>query len=204
MKKLFALLLALALVLSLAACGEKADAPAGEQAGQNNNEEASNNTENNDNTNNDAETDEGTGEGTGEEGDTAEGSPAQVYLAAFSAAVKAGDYADMEALGNKIVEADAVPLGLISMKMEPGWLNGFTAEVTGFSDCAVIAPMIGSIPFISYVFTLEENVAVDDFVSTLQSIADLRWNICTSADEMAYAVEDGVVCFVMAPASFEE
>ena len=44
--------------------------------------------------------------------------------------------------------------------------------------------MISTIPFLGYIFTLEEGADIDSFIKTLKSNADLNWNICTSAEEI--------------------
>ncbi|HIY07553.1 MAG TPA: hypothetical protein H9844_10810, partial [Candidatus Evtepia faecigallinarum] len=44
----------------------------------------------------------------------------------------------------------------------------------------------------------------DAFVKTLEDNADLRWNICTQADECIVRREGDVVFFLMCPRSMEE
>ncbi len=84
------------------------------------------------------------------------------------------------------------------------WLTGFTAEtMTGYEACTAFMPMIGTIPFVSYVFELAEDADADAFITTLKETADLRWNICTAAEEMLVEQEGNFVFFVMAPLSFE-
>jgi len=88
--------------------------------------------------------------------------------------------------------------------MTEGFLAGFNADITGFTACTAFAPMIGTIPFVSYVFELSEDADADAFVTTLKDNANLRWNICTAAEEMLVETVDNYVFFVMAPLSFEE
>ncbi len=89
--------------------------------------------------------------------------------------------------------------------VEPGFLTGFdNAEIKGFKEGAMFAPMIGTIPFVGYVFILEDGVNASDFLTTLNESANLRWNICTSADEMVGGTSGNKVFFVMSPISFEE
>ena len=83
-------------------------------------------------------------------------------------------------------------------------LIGFgEAEITGFNSCVMFAPMIGSIPFVGYVFTLEDGVDVEAFMQTLKDNADPRWNICTEAEETIVENADNMVFFVMCPSQFE-
>ena len=61
--------------------------------------------------------------------------------------------------------------------------------------------MIGTIPFIAYVFEVDD---AESFAKTLEDNAQLNWNICTQADEMKITTVDNYIFFVMAPKSFEE
>lgn len=92
-----------------------------------------------------------------------------------------------------------------AMEVEPGFLTGFdNTEIKGFKEGAMFAPMIGTIPFVGYVFTLEDSTNASDFIATLKSSANLRWNICTSADEMITGTSGNKVFFVMCPKSFDQ
>lgn len=84
-------------------------------------------------------------------------------------------------------------------EISEGYLNGFNKDITGFSNGAVIAPFIGSIPFVAYVFETEDTEALSKL---LEESADLRWNICTEADELKIAVSGNRVFIVMAPWTF--
>ena len=107
-------------------------------------------------------------------------------------------------LAEALASADYLPFEGAAAAVEPGWLMGFSAdEITGFQEGAMFAPMIGTIPFIGYVFTLEEGADVDAFMQTLKDNADPRWNICTEAEEVVTAHVGNTVLFVMAPLSFD-
>lgn len=86
--------------------------------------------------------------------------------------------------------------GMGSMPVEEGFLNGFTDEIKGFSKGASFAPMIGSIPFIGYIFETDDS---DALIATLKDKADMRWNICTEADEMVCVKDGNLVLFIMCP-----
>jgi hypothetical protein len=97
-------------------------------------------------------------------------------------------------------------LGFMGMTMavEEGLLSGFgNAEIKGFKEGVMFGPAIGTIPFIGYVFTLDEGTDVDAFMQTLKDNADLRWNICTEADELIVESEGDKVVVIMTPSSFE-
>lgn len=110
-----------------------------------------------------------------------------------------------ESIANQLIANKIIPFVPAVMPVEEGWLNGFgDAEITGFKEGAMFGPMIGTIPFIGYVFELKDETDVNQFISTLKSNANLRWNICTEADEMAVCSVDKKVFFVMCPKYFEE
>ena len=91
-----------------------------------------------------------------------------------------------------------------SMPIEEGLLAGFdNAEIKGFNSGVMFAPMIGSIPFVGYVFTLEEGADVDAFMQTLKDNANPRWNVCVEAEETIVENADNMVFFVMCPSQFE-
>ena len=89
--------------------------------------------------------------------------------------------------------------------VEPGLLMGFGNEtIQGFSQGVMFAPVISTIPFVGYLFRLEEQTSGQDFVQTLRDAADPRWNICTEADETVVQQEGDIVFFLMCPQSMEE
>lgn len=126
-----------------------------------------------------------------------------ILLADFKAKASSSDVLSLaEALAANPVMSD-IMAG--AMEVEPGYLTGFdNNEITGFKSGAVFMPMIGTIPFVGYVFELENGADVSAFISNLKSSANLRWNICTTADEMVSGSVGNKVFFVMCPASFEQ
>lgn len=121
--------------------------------------------------------------------------------------------ADFKANADKSAQeiADAVcaneilPFMPVVMPMEPGMMMGFdNAEITGFKECITFAPMVSTIPFLGYIFELEDGADVEAFKITLEENANLRWNICTEADELVVDSEGNMVFFLMCPKSFEE
>ena len=103
-----------------------------------------------------------------------------------------------ESIANQLIANKIIPFMPAVMPVEEGWLNGFgDAEITGFKEGAMFGPMIGSIPFIGYVFELKDETDVNQFISTLKSNADLRWNICTEAEDYAVTSIDDYVFVIM-------
>lgn len=112
---------------------------------------------------------------------------------------------DVIAIADSILEAKVIEFVGMTMQVEPGLLTGFgNEEITGFDDAVMFAPMIGSIPFVGYVFHMSEGTDIDAFMDTLRTNADPRWNICTEADETIVAADGNFVLFVMCPWRFEE
>ena len=125
----------------------------------------------------------------------------EVLLADF----KANAEGNAQEIVDGIMQNEILPFEAVTMPVEPGFLTGFdNAEITGFSEGVMFAPMMGTIPFVGYVFTLEDGADVDGFVQTLEDNANLRWNICTEAEELVVEAEGNTVFFVMCPAQFEE
>lgn len=92
-------------------------------------------------------------------------------------------------------------LNMVSVEVEEGYLNGFDGEVKGFSKGYVFSPMIGSIPFVGYVFETDD---ADALIAGLEAQGKLDWNVCTIADEMVVEKSGKYVFFVMAPKSFDD
>lgn len=92
-----------------------------------------------------------------------------------------------------------------SMPVEEGYLTGFdNVEVTGFEEGVMFAPMIGTIPFVGYVFDTADAESAEALVAVLTENANPRWNICTEAEETVSGVVNDKVFFVMCPKSLEE
>lgn len=129
-------------------------------------------------------------------------SPAQMIFADFKA--KVADEKDVLALAQAVIENENIPFMGGAIEVEEGYLNGFSNEIKGFAKGAQFGPAIGTIPFVGYIFELAEDADVEAFKAMLKENADLRWNICTQADEMLCENEGNLVFFIMAPATFED
>lgn len=108
-------------------------------------------------------------------------------------------------VAERIITNESIPFMGGAMEVEPGLLTGFdNAEITGFKAGAMFSPMIGTIPFVGYIFEMKDGADVDGFMETLKENANLRWNICTEAEELTLGREGNKVFFLMSPMSFEE
>ena len=128
--------------------------------------------------------------------------PAQKTVSAFQTLAREGG--SPKEIADELAQLDWLPFEGTSESVEEGYLNGFTEEITGFSQGAVFGPMIGAIPYIGYVFSLEDGQDAEAFLQRLEGCADLRWNVCTIAEKTAKGAVGQTVCFVMSPLEFEE
>ena len=177
MKKLFSILIAATLLLSLCACGSRAPAATEPPVHETPTPSA-------------APSETPAGESMG-----------QALLKDFTDRVNAEPALGAEELAKALLENPVIEFTGDALPVEPGLLTGFgNTEITGFAQGAMFAPMIGTIPFVGYVFMLEEGADAETFVQTLKDNADPRWNICTEADETIAEHVGNTVFFVMCPA----
>lgn len=188
MKKLIAILMALVLALSLVACGSKA--PAASSSSEAASEEVSS-----------AET-ESTEPESQPQQDGSDETVATMLSRDFDTLTEQGGMTAVE-MAENIIANEAIPFGPVAMEVEEGYLPGFTEDITGFEEGATFAPMIGSIPFVGYVFRLADADTAKAFLDNLMEKADTRWNICTEADEIVSRQNGDWVYFAMGPTSFE-
>lgn len=129
-------------------------------------------------------------------------SVAQTLAADFKAC--AGN-SSAQAIADRLLQNELIQFMGGTAAVQPGLLTGFgNAEITGFSEGVMFAPNIGTIPFIGYIFVVEEGTDVSTFMSTLKSNADPSWNVCTQADETVVTNVGSKVFFLMSPKTFEQ
>jgi len=228
MKKFLLMLLVLMLAFCLVACANNdADQPAGNEdgvqdGGQNNEQndqneggledpnggqdEGNDEGDGNNNVQNDPPSG-GNGEGNSGSNDSNDSNSssdtiAQTLRKDFLS--KAGSAESALALAEALLGNSVIQFSGAAVPVEEGFLTGFdNAEITGFKEGAMFAPMIGTTPFVGYIFVLEDGADVDGFISDLKANANLRWNICTEAEEMVAEKSGNTVFFVMSPKAFE-
>ena len=82
------------------------------------------------------------------------------------------------------------------------FLNGFdNYEVTDFKSGAMFGPMMGSVPFVGYIFELEEGADVENFMTGLSENCNPAWNVCVDADQTVVGAYNNMVFFLMCPNS---
>ncbi len=183
MKKIISMLLVLSMAAAFAGCGKK-------------------DTEKNDKPQTNVESGKPAGEAEGTPTEETSDTLGNALLATFN---ENAEKMELEALANEIVANPVVEFAPVVAPAEEGLLTGFgNTEIKGFKSGYMFAPMIGTIPFIGYVFELENEGDTAEFISNLKENANLNWNICTEADEMVTGSKGNKVFFVMCPTDFEE
>ncbi|MBR5868377.1 MAG: hypothetical protein IKZ21_02920, partial [Clostridia bacterium] len=122
-------------------------------------------------------------------------------LTDFEERKEANDGITAQELADALITNEKILFAPATMPVEPGFLSGFSSEITGFSEGVMFAPMIGSIAFVGYIFEVDGDV--DAFMETLKSNADPRWNICVEAEETVVGNVGNTVFFVMCPTALE-
>lgn len=125
----------------------------------------------------------------------------QILLQDFKDQLAANPAAAPQEIADKLMTNEIIQFAPMVMPIEPGFLIGFDeTEITGFESGVVFAPMIGSIPFVGYIFDLGADADAAAFTQTLKDNANPRWNICTEADETVVDNVGNIVFFIMCPA----
>ncbi len=175
MKKIIALLTAGVMLVSFAACGTNADKDSAEAT---------------------------------TETTTAAPQPetmGQSIYATFKDAIAANPQATAEELAAEVLKNEKIEFMPTSAPVvDTEYIAGFREGFSNFKEAAVFAPMIGVIPFMGYIFVLEDGADVDAFKAQLKENCNPRWNVCTEADETVIESEGNVVFFLMCSNESEE
>ena len=131
--------------------------------------------------------------------------PGQILYETFQEKADSIPDGALEDLATDLVEHEIIPFDGAVTPVEPGLLTGFgNQEITGFAEGVMYAPVIGSIPFVGYLFRLAPETDGEAFMKTLEAAADPQWNVCTKAEETVIEQEGDKVFFLMCPSSLEE
>lgn len=126
-------------------------------------------------------------------------SAAQTLLNVFYTEMANPD-ASAEAVANAVMAHESIQFMPMVMPVDEVF-TGFNNQITGFKEAVQFGPAIGTIPFVGYVFVLENGADVEAFKANLEAEANLRWNICTEAEEMVCENVGNTVFFLMCPVS---
>lgn len=133
------------------------------------------------------------------------GNVADAYVEAFKEIAADSSLSALQ-IASKFSEKIDNPMGPDASEMEKdAYFQGFQQgyEVKGFEEAATFRPMIGTIPFLSYVFKLSADADATAFATELKENANTSWNICTTADELRVEVAGNAVFMIMCPSAFE-
>ena len=191
MKKCLIFIGLMVLTLSLTGCGRKAEETPKESAPPQNNVETTEAPQ--------SETQIEQGTDVGLTGETV----GKILLMDFEQYIQENPDVSAQEMADHILANSIIQFSGTTMAVEEGLLAGFNnAEITGFDEGVMFAPMIGSIPFVGYIFTLPDGADTEAFLQLLTDNADPRWNICTEADETVTGKAENMIFFVMSPAQF--
>ena len=134
-----------------------------------------------------------------------EGTFGDILWQEFKTFAEANPEATAEDAANIFGENEKVPFTMMLSPVDPAYFPGFNGEYKpeGFAAGHMFAPMIGSIPFVGYVFQMEEGADIPAFMQALTENANPSWNICVTADQTLAGSVGSLVLFVMCPESVE-
>lgn len=110
--------------------------------------------------------------------------------------IRISDNGDIDAVAQELCAESISGYNCATMPVEEGYLNGFDDSIDGFNEGVMFSPLIGSVPFVAYIFETDNPEALRE---DLLAHADPRWNICTEADETFAEVYENYVFFCMVP-----
>ncbi len=189
MRKFLAVALSVAMVFSLAACGKTKD---------NENQQGS------ENITSTATPEAGNDEAAIVTPDVKDDTAGSILWNSFLETMKANPETSVIDMANTLITNPVIQFMGGANEMEPGYLAGFSEEITDFKSAAMFGPMMGSIAFMGYVFELEDGADVNAFIENLKSKSNPRWNVCVEADYTQVGAYDNTVYFLMYPAVLDE
>lgn len=109
------------------------------------------------------------------------------------------------AMADELLKGDYLTFDHATTDVQPGKLKGFgDAEITGFKEGVMIEAKKEDVPFLAYIFTLDDDTDAETFMTTLKSKANPQWNSKVQADEMFTERSEKQVFFVMSPKSLDK
>ena len=111
---------------------------------------------------------------------------------------KAKDGMTAEEIANEMVKDGETEGYVVDIMGADSYFMGFgNAEITGYAEAARFSPMIGTIPFMAYIFILDEGADSAAFIQMLLDNCNPRWNICTEADTIKAEQSGNAILFLM-------
>lgn len=142
--------------------------------------------------------DDESGEPSQSQSENLSGTKGQILLEDFLERMENGEGEDLQTLAEGILTNPVCQFATGVFSVEEGFLPGFdNYEVEGFIEGVQFGPAMGSIPFVGYLFRLEEGADVDAFMQNLEDNCNQRWQMCVAADETVVEASGNTVFFVM-------
>lgn len=116
------------------------------------------------------------------------------------------DYiASVESEEDKMSYEDFVSFQIVTMAVEDfEYLMGLTEVPAGIGEAYLYQPGMMGQAYIGYIFRLADGTDIEAFKTALKEKADLRWNICTSANTIICENYGDTVFFSMMVVADEE
>lgn len=109
------------------------------------------------------------------------------------------------AMADELLKGDYLTFEHATTDVQPGKLKGFgDAEITGFKEGVMIEAKKEEVPFLAYIFTLDDDTDAETFMTSLKSKANPQWNTKVKADEMFTERSEKQVFFVMSPKALDK
>lgn len=126
--------------------------------------------------------------------------------ASFQQAITVNQDATAKELADALVQSTSELFAGMAevIEKEAEYFAGFdNYRITGYKAAAVYMPMIGSIPFVGYVFELEDGVNAATFLKNLTENCNPKWNICVEAEQTVAGAIGNKAFFLMCPKTME-
>lgn len=199
MKKILAIILSVAMLLSFAACSAKEDEKTTDAPETTLADDINQPAQPGEGPESDMPAVDGETPAVDSEGTVDGSSAAQTLLNVFYTEMANPDVT-AEAVANAVMGHESIQFMPMVMPVEEVF-TGFNNQISGFKEAVQFGPSIGTIPFVGYIFVLEDGADIDAFKANLEAEANLRWNICTAAEEMVCENVGNTVFFLMCPVS---
>lgn len=138
--------------------------------------------------------------------DVAEGSWGETLWEAFETVMTDNPSATTVDAAFLVSMHESIPAeaGFGAAEVMPGYLTGFdNNQITEFKSAAMFGPMMNAVPFVGYVFELEDGADVTAFMDDLTAKCNMKWNVCTDAEQTVVGAYNNMVFFLMCPLSNE-
>ena len=126
--------------------------------------------------------------------------------ASFQQAITVNQDATAKELADALVQSTSELFAGMAetIEKEAEYFAGFdNYRITGYKTAAVYMPMIGSIPFVGYVFELEDGADAATFLKNLTDNCNPKWNICVEAEQTVAGAIGNKAFFLMCPKTME-